>query len=500
MFLPAELIDIDRVRDDLTFKVYKQGDDEAQLVLAYQEQDTGLLVPREYGISFCKKRKIEYVDKTAFGNPINNLSEVALWDYQKPFVHQIVRTADSYYDFIASAYTGSGKTVMGIEAARRLGRTTLIVVDQEFLMRQWVEALNTLFGLPIEDIGLVQGKVCNYEGHSVCIAMIQTLYRREYDLEFYEYFGTVIFDESHTVGAPVFSTVLLKFPAMYRFGVSATPGRDDVLRKVILHNLGKVRVTLDKKHIKSSLRFIEYEGYTTDYANFSPKAGRFINELAGDGRRNLLIAEAVKWLWESGRDVLVISDRTEHLSNLKSLCGLLGIPEEEMGLCCRYHTVWKYAKDATPKGRPLHLEKDTEYTPVSLQPISKRVPNSVVEGVKNNSKVIFATYAIFGKGTNVPRLSGGVDATPRAKAEQVHGRILRTMDGKLVPIWVTIRDVNSYRAEYQFAKRIDEYKKSNAEVFLWDMNKGVRKLDHKVVKRNALARVEQLKPPRPATK
>ena len=111
----------------------------------------------------------------------------------------------------------------------------------------------------------------------------------------------------------------------------------------------------------------------------------------------------------------------------------------------------------------------------------------------NTARVIFATYGMFSKGVDLPRLSAGIDCTPRSQAQQVHGRILRKHPGKLSPIWMTCLDINSYRTNYQFAQRIDEYQKSNANIYEWDFDKGIRKQDFQQLRLGALNRSSDLK-------
>jgi hypothetical protein len=198
-------------------------------------------------------------------------------------------------------------------------------------------------------------------------------------------------------------------------------------------------------------------------------------------------------LYESGRDVLVIGDRIEQLENLMAMCYYSGIAEEEMGLYCGFRNVWKFDKDPTPKRRPVGYEKGTEYTPVKLMRVRKRIPKKELEEIKARAKIIFATFGMFAKGVDVPRLSGGIDCTPRSKAQQVHGRILRKLEGKYIPIWVTIRDVNSYKLEHQFLQRIGEYVSSSAEIYRWKPSKGVRLVDVRELKREVRESVAELK-------
>jgi hypothetical protein len=191
--------------------------------------------------------------------------------------------------------------------------------------------------------------------------------------------------------------------------------------------------------------------------------------------------------------VLAIGERIEHLEDLMAYCYFLGVPDEEMGLVAGYQHTWKYDKDPEPKRKPKGLHPDAPYTPVKVQAVKKRIPKGVLQDRKEHKTIIFATYGMFTKGVDVPRLSAGIDCTPRSKAQQVHGRILRKLAGKLRPIWVTIRDVNSFRSEYQFSERVLEYEKSNAEIYQWLLGKGIKKRDPKELRRQAKARVADLK-------
>ena len=104
--------------------------------------------------------------------------------------------------------------------------------------------------------------------------------------------------------------------------------------------------------------------------------------------------------------------------------------------------------------------------------VQKTIPKVRREHAKENARVIFATYGIIAKGVDIPRLSGGVDATPRAKAAQLLGRTLRILPGKIRPIWITIADMNSFRSLFQLLCRVRDYITSNAEIFIWHPKKG----------------------------
>lgn len=496
VFLPKKLIDVAEVKASLTVEQWVMGAKEATLVPAYYTSGAYMAVPRSYGLQSIAKAGIPFVDKRSAGVAFRfpkAVKHTGDYVYQHEFVQRIVDCCRTMSDFLVHAATGKGKTVCALSVAQKRGRATLVVVDQDNLMQQWRKECKQVLGLKEEQIGTVQGPTCKYEGCGVVVAMVQSLVQRDYPDEFYDYFGTVVFDEVHTAGAPTFSQALLMFSAEVRFGVSATIDRRDALQRIIHWNLGEVAVALTDKHDSSYLYYLESDTVYSWYASISPKIGRIVTEVSDDPARNLKIAGAIRWLYESGRDVLVVSDRIEQLENLKAMSYYMGIPEVDLGLYCGFSNRWGYEKNPTPKRRPVGHERGTEYTPVRLARIRKKVPKAKLAEVLTRAKVIFATFGMFAKGVDVKRLSGGIDCTPRSRAEQVHGRILRKLDGKYIPIWVTIRDINSYRLDHQFLQRIDEYVASSAEIYKWNPEHGVRLADVRELKREVRGNIKELK-------
>lgn len=479
MRIPVEHVDLRTIRKHLTYTYRPMGADKPVKVKGYHLDGDFVCVPRQYGLRICSQLQIPWDDCTTEGAPAKFPKVPVPREYQEQPLGEIREAFKEYYDVVFRAHTGWGKTIGSLITAASYGRATLIIVDQDNLKDQWLKVLTNpaLFGFRREEIGEVQGDKCTYKGKAVTIAMVQTLTQRDYPEEFYNEFGFMIGDEIHTIGAPTFSKVLLQFPAMYRMGVSATPRRRDGLQKALDYNLGKVRVAADKQHEESSVYVVRNDTVYSWYGNMSPKVGRIITEVMEDGQRNLKIAEAALWLYESGRDTLILSDRIEHLKNIQCLLYYLGVPWEEIGLYTGYDPVWSFSKDPEPSGTPkgLHKWKNddgtmsfAEYSAVSMQVKDKRVPKARLAEIEQNCPIILATYGKFAKGIDVPRLAGGVDATPRSQAEQVQGRILRELAGKLKPIWITIVDRLNYRLMYSFYQRIAEYVKSNSRLYEWD--------------------------------
>lgn len=493
VWLPERRNELAELRSRFTIDYYRLAEDVTEPIHGYVESDGYLGVPRQAGLQLISKSG--FVDLRSDGWAVKFATKPKLRSYQEPFFKDMLAAAQGAYpDFLASAATGKGKTVVSLAVAAELERTTIVLVDQEKLRDQWVDMAVQHLGADVDrDIGFVQGSKCQFEGKKLVIGMVQSLSQRDYPEEFYEYFGLAVFDEAHIAGAPVMSRVLMQFPARVRFGVSATVKRGDALDTLIKWNLGVVEAKMDSEHLPSRVYYAKTDAVVSWYSNKAKVSGRYLTELSEDPCRNLLIYKAIRWLYDSGRDTLIIGDRIEQLCNLMALCSAYGIPDADMGIYARYRNVWVYEKNPKPVRRPHGWEKSTDYTPVRLAYSTIRVKPDELARTMEKAKLVFATYKMFSKGVDLPRLAGGVDATPNSKAIQSHGRILRTSPDKKLPIWITFRDVWSFRAEHQFLQRLTDYVASNAEVYLWDPDKGIKKQDVAALSAEVQERVRFLK-------
>lgn len=500
--MPRDFPGVSSAMLNLQFRYKPAGQDESETFECFKlTHQNDVILPRYYAL-----RRWPHGDYAhAWGQmPRRNTMPVHprinLREEQIPWVNQIInKFAGHTWDLVAQAPTGKGKTVMAMKVAMHIGLETLIVVDQENLRDQWIDRLHEHLEIPKEDVGIFQGKINRPSKCGFTIAMIQSLYSKGGTVaKWAEQFGLVIYDECHTIGAPVFSSVLFLIPAQFRLGISATPDRRDAFDKVIKWHLGPTQVRMLAQHSRSTVRVVENYTTTTWYANTSPKAGRYVTELAEDPERNWTIVSLVRWLSENNRRALILSDRINHLESLIAACHAAGI-DEAFGLYTRYYSRWGYAKDPNPKRHPVGWERGTGYTPVCLQELRVRKKAPELRTIMD-CQIIFATYAMFGKGMDLPALDAGLDATPRTFVEQIHGRILREQEGKLKPIWITLRDVNSQRAEHQFRVRIQELERSNAEVYQWLPERNqVRRTDAATLSAEADRRSRMLKSTRIVT-
>lgn len=135
---------------------------------------------------------------------------------------------------------GKGKTVIALKAAARRSRPVLVFVDNGGLLTQWKERICQFWGIPASEIGEVQSHASRWtwEGRPITLAIYNSFFQQyqhgNIPRAFFDYFGTVIWDEAQTAKSPSHFPTLSLFNA-HRLGLSATPGRDGTERILFAH-------------------------------------------------------------------------------------------------------------------------------------------------------------------------------------------------------------------------------------------------------------------------
>lgn len=235
---------------------------------------------------------------------------------------------------ILSLSTGYGKTCCAINVACTLRVKTLVIVHKEVLLTQWEERINTF--APGAKVGRIQGATTITEGCHFVIGMLQSLSTRSYDRATFDEFDFVIVDECHHVAARVFSRALRPLCVPYRLGLSAYVERKDGLTDVIKWHLGEVCFLVERKGESGltveTMRYEQpaYKQPAPLFRNGQLALCKMIDVLCNDPHRNKMIIDMVQELAQSGRCILVLSDRRDHCSALqkalveqRSRCGPL---------------------------------------------------------------------------------------------------------------------------------------------------------------------------------
>lgn len=374
-----------------------------------------IIVPRNMGEGGDDLRKpgIPFKFKSSF-KPRN--------DEQARVIAETVQLLAQGRSFMMEAPTGFGKTWCAADIIAKVGLKTLIVVTKEDIRDQWIAAFKALLGLQVgKGIGLIQGDTCNVAGQGVVIAMIQSLSKEDrYPAHTFNDFGLAIWDETHRVAADHFSQSCFRVPAKLRLGISATPDRKDGKEEVLHAHIGPILVSTAATPLTPRIimqrspweipyvRVKKKDGsYGMGQLPHSPgKCGHVIRMLANHHGRNQVIANFVSAAHAKGRNILVQSDRREHLEQLAAMISKKGVP---MGDIAYY------------VGGLSSSERDHAKT----------------------KRVIMATFAMTAEATDIPWLDTLVMATPKSDVRQIVGRILRTHPDKKDPVVFDLVDATS---------------------------------------------------------
>lgn len=337
-------------------------------------------------------------------------------------------TIDGNHRYLLGDFTVTHNTVSLLYVLSKLKGKTIIVVNKIPLMNQWMSEIRKF--LPNAKVGVIQGqKNVDIQDADIVVAMLQSMARIDYPDELFKDFRICVVDEVHNVASKVFSKILFKLCCKYTIGLSATPKRSDGCEYVFKWHLGDIvyETTSERKGKPPIIRNFKID--SKDYQEVSvvnritgQKQIQFtsmLSELVEMEKRNKLIVEMIKDLIkkDSGRKLLVLSDRRNHLQTIQSLL------DEDLNITFTYGLFLGGMKQKDlDKGR--------------------------------NCQVILATYQAFGEGVSERDLDTLLLITPKkfighlknttknesGKLEQIVGRIFRKEHIQRHPVIIDFQD------------------------------------------------------------
>ena len=310
---------------------------------------------------------------------------------------------------IIKANPSFGKTFTAIALASKLGQKTLIVLHNKYLAEQWTKEIKKTLG--IEPGKLYGGD--NKTDSIIVISTIQTLRNKLAPL--IGEFGTVIVDETHHVPAPIFKTILDKFKARYKIGLTATPWRKDG-RHIMLHDYfggpGAEYEPKDDNKMTPSIIIVDTEiPFSSNNLISWPKR---LNDLYNRHDYMELVLNLSQAQADRGHKVLTVADRVDFLET-----------------CADVLDDFMLITGTSEEGREFIQEKAG----------------------------IFGTTKIFAEGINIPALSSvvmGVPINNRSLLDQLIGRICRPVEGKRTPEVIDIA-LKGKTPTRQLGQRINYY-------------------------------------------
>ena len=380
-----------KIRKDLTVQPFVCANINIQMkpFMLYLESVNKLYMPRYYGIENFGKPKINKLSDSSIDIDIKFNGD--LRDKQKPVVEAFYKAANDIGGGIIILPCGFGKTIIGLYILALLKKKCIIVVHKEFLMNQWKERIEEF--LPDARVGIIQQNKIHIEDKDIVLAMLQSISMKEYPENTFDSFGTAIFDECHHLGAEVFSRALPKLPTKYSLGLSATPDRKDGLSTVFEWYLGKpVYSVKEREPDQVTVKLIEFDCNDPEYCkveyNHQGRVNnpKMITQVCDYRPRLEIIIDELKKLVEDKRKILILSDRRNHLTNLKEAIDKL-----------------KLASTGYYVGGSKQIElKETE-----------------------KKQVILGTFSMAAEGMDIKALNTIILASPKTDVEQSVGRIFR---------------------------------------------------------------------------
>lgn len=409
---------------------------EKKFIKTLEQTADAILVPRGFLdnlYAWLDERAIKYriVDNRLLLEPVGLNSSYTMMPYQE----SAVAAFDEVEQGILVAPAGAGKTFMGLEIIARKRQNAIILTHRRQIYDQWLERVEQGFGIPKTKVGQIGG-IKKDARQPITVAMVQTLARMKDIDGISSRFGTILVDECHHMPSRMFRDVVSKFPARYRFGLTATPSRKYNDEKLIGVYLGGIVHTVEKaRDIRPQRQqqtqnidavIVRATGITTPFGATSRDFQLISKVISSDANRNALIAEDIAQEAREGRKCLVLTERKEHAEMLRAY------------LRRDFETVM-FSGDLSSRQRAFALQK--------------------IKG--GRFRILIATGQILGEGADIADLEVLFLAFPvsfHGKLAQYIGRIRREGGAKKV---YDYRDANVPILEKLWKKRATYYRKNN---------------------------------------
>lgn len=219
---------------------------------------------------------------------------------------------------VLCAPTAFGKTVTAAALIAWRGVNTLVLVHRTELLKQWQERLQAFLGVGKGIVGTIGGGKAKPSG-IIDIAVMQSLSRQGEISELVKNYGHVIVDECHHLSAFSFEAILKSVRAKYILGLTATPVRRDGQQPIIFMQCGPIRHTARRPEgapidLKVAARLLPNRLILSDEAGIQD----VFRHLAADAERTAVVTAEVLAAFSQGRKVLVLTERTDHLSAIEA--------------------------------------------------------------------------------------------------------------------------------------------------------------------------------------
>jgi superfamily II DNA or RNA helicase len=235
----------------------------------------------------------------------------------RPDQEKAVKAMMAHDTGVLCAPTAFGKTVTAAALIARRGVSTLILVHRNELLKQWQERLRVFLGLDKGQLGTIGGGKRKPTG-MIDIASMQSLVRNDEVSDEIEHYGHVVIDECHHLAARSYEKLFKAAKARYVLGLTATPIRRDGQHPIIFMQCGPIRHEASRPEgAPRSLTVIPRTLATQLSGDPAMAIQDIFRQLANSAERSQQIVDDVLRAYRSGRSILVLTERTEHLATLE---------------------------------------------------------------------------------------------------------------------------------------------------------------------------------------
>ena len=419
----------------------------SRVTVLYDEDSDNIILPRGLEIDLVDKLnsagvKYKMIDERNAGKSIKVDFIGELTDHQSEALEKLSENTDG----VLSATTGFGKTVIGAKLIAEKKCSTLILVHTKELAVQWKERLEQFLEIDevIEKrrknssiIGQLGGGKNTING-IIDIAIMQSMFETDKSIkQMIHQYGLVLVDECHHISATNFSRILSATDAKYVYGLTATPIRKDGHHPIIFMHLGPIRYKVDAKQEAKKRDFEHFivPRFTSTrmpiYKNHEEwHITEVYQHICESNYRNELIVSDVVHAIDSGRNPLVLTERTSHIERLVNLMS----------------------------------NKDFEVIVLSgnLKTSERKESLRKIRALEDTDRfVIIATGKLIGEGFDEARLDTLFMAMPiawKGTIAQYAGRLHRNFDGKEEVLIYDYVDVHIPVLERMYHKRLTAYR------------------------------------------
>jgi len=389
---------------------------------------------------------VEYIDERNTGKSINVEFNGQLREEQKIAVQKLLE----YDTGILSATTAFGKTVIGARLISERKVNTLILVHTRQLLDQWKERLKQFLiineeltkqekkrGLKKElsIIGQIGGGKNNANG-IIDIAVMQSLVKKGEVKELVKDYGMVIVDECHHVAAFSYEQILKSVFAKFVYGLTATPIRQDGQHPITFMCCGNIRYSVNAR-LQAEQRPFEHYVIPRITPVKMLRANEnieisinevFANVIDSQIRNNLIVEDIISNIKE-GRNLLVLTERTEHIKTLHDM------------LENKIKNIFILTGRASAKKR-------------------KEITEELSSIADDENVLLIATGKYIGEGFDYPRLDTLLLTFPiswKGRLHQYAGRLHRLHEGKKEVYVFDYVDIHVRVLEKMYQKRLKGY-------------------------------------------